>query len=267
MALRMLLVGVVACLGLNQATLHGSDEGSRAVPMGSTLGVGLLGALVEIGPIGAECATAPVEAVVVTATEETPEDALVGWPWNGCIGGTESVAMVEATEMSCTDGAKESAGYSQICAVEEVVEATPEEVIVVDTVVEADPDAAFLVAVDSILDEFLMDRTVVEEAILPPPAVEAELIEVVREPEAVSTTLVSPSMPEPLYPGLAYELNELNDGIGEAPAPAVVAVETAAEERVEGEGRTSEVATAVRLTGQALVAWGRILVQTGPVRR
>jgi hypothetical protein len=266
MALRMLLVGVVACLGLNQPRLHATSAESG----GPLAGVAVLGLTVESSPIvvGAEpTPEMPVLSDGPTLARGLAWDGLLDW--RAALGARDEAlatlarrrALAEALErarteprvFTCLASSENRATETRIVEIEEV-----DARLEVASEPAPDPDNGFRSVLDEMLLAFEADANSSLAAIEPPPAAEAEAAEALVE--AASATLPEP---EPLYPGLAYDLNHDHDGIDDPsplPRPAVASPEPS-------ETRGQRVATAVRLTGEALQAWAKIFVQTGPIRR
>jgi hypothetical protein len=259
MALRMLLVGVVACLGLNQPPVLRGNEAAGSI--GGTLGVGVLGALVEASPIAPASVVAdPIVEGPAPAPRLAASFALLDWS-AALIGLAEPAQEIEGRAFACTVG---EAGCVAASVIEEVVEAEPTVVAEIEPAAAADPDAAFLAALDDMVGDFERDALAMatpepEPEFAPAPAPEAEIV---LGDAAISDGPILE--PEPLYPGLAYELNREHEGLGQG-GPIGGRIDLAKE--VPGEAREERVADAVRLTGQAIQAWARIFVHTGPVRR
>lgn len=271
MALRMLLVGVVACLGLNQPHLRGSDQLPTSEARGLPAGIVILGALADISPIHL-----PAERPAATTEGPAPMPGVAAasllFDWSAALAHRDrsareanepdAVAAVEAREFSCIVCEVPCPEQSRIAEVE-IEEPVPVEIVALPA---PDPDAGFHAAVDAVVDSFAKDLQLSVALSEPaPPAPEADTLSVnpaATEPAPVVTELEISVEPEPLYPGLAYELNQDHDGIDD-PRPLIASTSTVPPIESRGE----QVAMAVRLTGQAIQAWARIFVQTGPVSR
>ncbi|GIW89000.1 MAG: hypothetical protein KatS3mg108_3324 [Isosphaeraceae bacterium] len=274
MALRMLLVGVVAGLGLSQPRLGLTQWG----PTVATAGAGVLGVLVPGEP-----AEGPQEALTPVGVTEgrswvaglAIKELLLDWGrvWKARADAVarhaRRLALAAALEQARAEEAMEEVitAESYSCVGAGLGSSPSPRIVEVELIepageaklAETVSDAGFLVALEEVVSAFAADREMAAGWEDLPPAPEA--VGLAGGPEAGE--LVAEIDPEPLYPGIAYALNEDHDGIDDP----MTAPRAGVDARPVGESRLERLATAVRLTGQAIQAWTRIFVQTGPVGR
>lgn len=275
MALRMVLVALVACMGLNHPLTRGLEvtlqQGTLSVdipvdavsePAALTASEPELLPQIERVLLDLGISEDQVDALLSTERFSQTQPPAVSSPSPHTPTEPVHVEQVIAIEPSCVDDANRLASETLIS----VVEVEP-------GLVTQPQEPDFEAVVDALVAEFALDlsRSTVSQSLVAPdveaaPAPEASevLAGTPQDNGPVSMPSTAPEDWEP-YPGLAYQLNRESDGIdesGESMAGEPIA-QREPETRVEtAPSRIDRVAAAVRLTGQAIQAWVRIFVYT-----
>lgn len=282
MTLRFALVGLVACFGLNWPGLANQSvpSGGRGKILAGLTSIAVWGNGLA-GSLGLPAPGIVEEGLTLCDPREGIELSTNAWTGPAA----ESAAELDSDQGLCAadgfripvlfgvaPGARDGAVCVQQSRIE--IETEPAVAQAVSPVVE---DAIFAGVVTEMSLSFAAEAAVSEPVVEAEPAPEAPES---SAPASQVAEILVPAFPaeEKLegdvehdpYPGLAFALNAAHDGIGEevvaddAGEPVLETADVDQAVAAESPARLERLASAVRLTGQALQAWVSIFQQTPP---